>query len=288
MVHDDSVPHGGARDSLWGPTGAHEGVRRLIGPTVRWVAAQHRAVLRQALGPDANRVMPTVAAATLNIEATVARRVEARLPEILRDEVRRLFEDALSGSESPSARLLAGSEKTAEGGLSVGRGGEDDEEPGLSAHETGRPEEPQGDRSDWEGWNRGDHLNEALVPAFEAISVGNADSSRSKALAGGENDRDAPESSDHELYEGTVTLALEPMKAIGQVVEFIRALCLHPEIRLAKMSSTPKDGVAIWLALRQPVRLEEILPTIEGVSGITTSADTAETGQHRTLTVQLK
>ena len=70
-------------------------VRHLIAPTVRWIAAQHRAVLRQALGRDGAEIMAKIEAATMDLEATVARSVEGGLQEIISDEVRSLFEDAL-------------------------------------------------------------------------------------------------------------------------------------------------------------------------------------------------
>ena len=70
-------------------------VLRFIAPSVRWIAAQHRALLRQALGPQGHKAMARLVAETLEIEAEVARRVEARLPELLLHEVRGVFEDLL-------------------------------------------------------------------------------------------------------------------------------------------------------------------------------------------------
>ena len=94
--------------------GQHEDVRQLLAPTVRWIAAQHRAVLRQALGRDGAEVMAKVEAATVDLEATVARSVEARLQELMRDEVRSLFEHALSCIESlPACAIVNGAQSLA-------------------------------------------------------------------------------------------------------------------------------------------------------------------------------
>lgn len=87
-----------------GSESQREWIRKLIAPTVRWIAAQDRALIRQALGEEADQVLDALAAGTEELEDTVCQRVEALLPELLRGEVHRVIEEAISGVEG----MLAG------------------------------------------------------------------------------------------------------------------------------------------------------------------------------------
>ena len=96
MVAQNSRLHRAVESRTPSLGGQSDEILRLIAPTVRWIAAQERARLRQSLGPQGERVMGRLAAEAREMEATVARQVEARLPEVLQAEVRRTLESALS------------------------------------------------------------------------------------------------------------------------------------------------------------------------------------------------
>ena len=225
---------------LTGSDDQDQAVLALVTPTVRWLVAQERSRLRQALGPEATQIMADVESATEELETVVARKVEARLPELLWGEVHRLFDAALSGREGLSAglqRALIGQREArgAAGPVVGGSGG-------------------------WKAKTEDSVLR--VHPGVEVVAGQLSASPRNKEETA-EADEGFPE---HELYEGTVMLTLEGDRTISQVVQFVRELCREPEIRLQKLRRTHKRGVDIWLALRRPIRLKNVIPNIEGVT----------------------
>ena len=227
---------------LTGSDDEDQAVLALVTPTVRWLVAQERSRLRQALGPEAGQIMADVESATEELEAVVAKEVEARLPELLWGEVHRLFQAALSGRESQPAGLQRAliDQREARGvasGVADGR----------------------------KGWGCEAKAEDSVLrvhPGVEAVAGQFSASPRNAAGAEAE-DGGSPED---ELYEGTVMLTLEWDRAILQVVQFVREVCREPEIRLQRLTRTHKRGVKIWLALRRPMHLKKVMPNIEGVT----------------------
>ena len=303
-----------------------QGIGELIAPTVRWMAAQHRAVLRQALGPDAHRIISLLEDATVGLEATVARRLETRLPEVIRDEIRRAYVDALKGAEDMPVDFGGGSGDTlgtegVSGELVRGL-----EAPGFETEDVNeRSHLDRGAQTalelegatfrelEWQPadsglyWRAPDPRDVGgetdLDPegaAFRELKWQPADSGlywrASKTLGLGESQAggfdpahstDEPSEPDvDELYEGIVLLTVKADDGIGQIVQFVRDLCRRPDVRLRKMTCSPNEVVEISLALRQPLSLGRILPTIEGVSQVSTSPEPGR-AQQRMLIVQL-
>ena len=102
MVNKKSDVKYGRDRQVAGAPGSNQEIRRLVAPSVRWIAAQHRVLLRHALGADADRILAKLETDTAGLEATVANRVAASLTGLLHREVRRVFDDALQGIEGGS------------------------------------------------------------------------------------------------------------------------------------------------------------------------------------------
>ena len=102
---------------------------------------------------------------------------------------------------------------------------------------------------------------------------------------------------DDQMYEGPVRLLVEPATDIAQVLGIVRDLQMHPQLRVVQLKTASKLGVEIILAVREPVRLRELLAAIEGVSQVVhdetpgsgdlqASPDAAE-NRERVLSLQL-
>ena len=74
-------------------------IKSLIGPAVAESVSQYHGLLRQGLELEVNRIINEFETATADIESTVALRVKARLHELVEQEVRNVFNNALSNAE---------------------------------------------------------------------------------------------------------------------------------------------------------------------------------------------
>lgn len=79
--------------------------------------------------------------------------------------------------------------------------------------------------------------------------------------------------SDDGVYEGTVKLTLELGDDILAVVHLVRELRLMPQIRLLRLASNAKKEVGIWLRLREPLRLKQMLSKMQQVAQVTASPE---------------
>ena len=90
-------------------------------------------------------------------------------------------------------------------------------------------------------------------------------------------------------------LLLEATTGIGQVIQFLRDLCMKPAIRLLKLVGNHGERVGVWVALREPLDLMGMLPKIEGVSLVTElrraeprrSSTNASSAAHRRFLAQI-
>ncbi len=72
-----------------------------------------------------------------------------------------------------------------------------------------------------------------------------------------------------EVYEGTVKLQVEAKQSVRQVIQFVDALRSKSDFRMLQLvGSHDEGGVGIWLGLRAPLRLREVLMQMEGVSRV--------------------
>jgi hypothetical protein len=83
-------------------------------------------------------------------------------------------------------------------------------------------------------------------------------------------------------------LWLGPNASIAQVVRFVRELSREPRIRLLRLGGRhEREDIGIWLALRQPLDLKQILLGIDVVSGVSITPISEKPGTDPILTVEL-
>ena len=237
------------------------GLRPLILPSVRWVAAQERAALRQSGAPAASTALERLDSETQGLEETVIRRIESQLLELVHAEVRGVYETALQAEQT---------------------------HPGLPKSPT--PESTEKKPSPF-------HVPPVRLHTADAASGTVSSRARpapKRAPASipwlGRRRRGIGFSAagvDSE-YEGNVMLWLGPNASIAQVVRFVRELSREPRIRLLRLGGRhEREDIGIWLALRQPLDLKQILLGIDVVSGVSITPISEKPGTDPILTVEL-
>ena len=84
------------------------------------------------------------------------------------------------------------------------------------------------------------------------------------------HDEDAPKSGGmSEVYEGTVKLRVDATDSFRQVIQFVEALRQKAGFRLLKLVGGFEDGVDIWVGLKAPIAINEVLMTMPGVAQVT-------------------
>jgi pSer/pThr/pTyr-binding forkhead associated (FHA) protein len=98
-----------------------------------------------------------------------------------------------------------------------------------------------------------------------------------------------------ELYEGTVQLKVtaeggNARASMGLALRFTQNLRQRPEFRLLRLTKDPDGAVDVWLGLRQPTPLRDILRDIEDVAKVSPPAgrDLSPGSDDAPLTVVLK
>ncbi len=77
-----------------------------------------------------------------------------------------------------------------------------------------------------------------------------------------------PPTSAAEVYEGTVKLRVNATDAHRQVIQFVEELRQNSAFRLLKLVGGYEVGVDIWLGLRAPLSVKEVLLGMKGVSEV--------------------
>jgi pSer/pThr/pTyr-binding forkhead associated (FHA) protein len=140
---------------------------------------------------------------------------------------------------------------------------------------------PKAETVQFELDENGDDIDRSPTWMGEAISAGAA--STEAILAEYEQAKD--------LYEGTARLnVLKVSGSMKQVVEFANHLSETEDFRVLRMARTVSDGVDIWVALRQPILLQETLSEFTGVEKVspTRGRDLSIQSSDPPLTVMLK
>ena len=117
------------------------------------------------------------------------------------------------------------------------------------------------------------------VPTSEGNRPEASDGDRIVAPAG---EGDGANLTDHEADnsnpkdEGNVTVTVHADGNVQLVVQFVHDLRQRSEIRLQRLTSEPDGGVKLWLGLREPLRLKDMLEKLQGVSSVEKFTDTAD------------
>ncbi|MFQ6027003.1 MAG: response regulator transcription factor [Dehalococcoidia bacterium] len=90
------------------------------------------------------------------------------------------------------------------------------------------------------------------------------------------------------VYEGTVRLMVESRGSIRQLMNFVGELRQNPQYRLLRLvANQHKEGMDVWLGLREPVSLKAQVLEMAGVASVETVTDSAPAENEHTLCVQL-
>ena len=115
---------------------------------------------------------------------------------------------------------------------------------------------------------------DSIDPAFTR-GPGTVDGHRRDGL---DNIRDGLESHPaSDIYEGTVRLNVGIEGQVRLVVSFVTELRLNPRLRLLRLVGNPPENVAIWVALREPTPLKQVLAKMEEVAEVSGSPGTLST-----------
>ena len=100
--------------------------------------------------------------------------------------------------------------------------------------------------------------------------------------------QDPSREANSEIYEGTVRLTITTSGAISGLLDLVGELREDPQFRLLRLvANHRKEGMDIWLGLRQPLSLRTILLNIKGVSQVTMNDDPASGANEPRLIVVL-
>lgn len=101
----------------------------------------------------------------------------------------------------------------------------------------------------------------------------------------------APDNSrepDEGVYEGTVRLTITTPGAVSGLLAFVGELRQNPGFRLLRLvANQSREGMEIWLGLREPLSLKTVLLKMEGVSQVTTPAEPISNESEPALIVRL-
>lgn len=71
-----------------------------------------------------------------------------------------------------------------------------------------------------------------------------------------------------EIYEGIVHINVQIGGQVRSIIDFVASLRHNPSMRLLRMVGNPPNNVVIWLSLREPMPLEQILDHMEAVTEV--------------------
>ena len=284
---------------------------------VRRMVAQSGALLRQQLEHKVkqepmlydqarvDQIIGQFGAASEDVQAIIADRVRSRLISHIHQEVLRLLEDALSDSEESledpiwnhrveqapptitrqPPRQSEGQRPTVEeedtrGGPQTGG----EEFPGGEGTTGVPPAQHPPEPAALATAEEQDEVTEVSQTALssESTEQGLDLTSDSQGLPG-----DPPQGLLGELYEGTVMLRVDATDSVRQVIQFVDALRRKSDFRLLQLVGNHDQGVGVWLGLRAPVLLKEILLQMEGVAEVDASGWLEQHGHEPQLKVRL-
>ncbi len=238
----------------------HDTFTAMVGQMV----VQCKALLRQQLEHKATkqpllydqerigRIMAEFEAGSADIQDAIAARVMSRLTHHVQQEVMRVLQDALTdAAQSLEDPLWEQSDTSGYvGWIQRGDSAEDETVAEETVAEPSRPE-----------------------PVAAAEPVSNVESRVEEIASSVEEagpDEDAPRSGDiGEVYEGTVKLRVDATDSFRQVIQFVEALRQKAGFRLLKLVGGFEDGVDIWVGLKAPIAINEVLMGMPGVAQVT-------------------
>ena len=250
---------------------SHDTFTAMVGQMV----VQCKALLRQQLEHKATkqpllydqerigRIMVEFEAGSADIQDAIAARVMSRLTHHVQQEVMRVLQDALADAAQSLEDPLWEQSKTWGNAGWIQRSDTLAEEmveaPTQSeAEAVVRPEPIVRDEPE-------------PVAVAEPVSIVE---SRVEEIASSVDepgrDEEAPQRRGMgEVYEGTVKLRVDATDSFRQVIQFVEALRQKAGFRLLKLVGGFEDGVDIWVGLKAPIAINEVLVAMPGVAQVT-------------------
>jgi len=264
-----------AADTRASDTGlSHDTFTAMVGQMV----VQCKALLRQQLEHKATkqpllydqerigRIMAEFEAGSADIQDAIAARVMSRLTHHVHQEVMRVLQDALSdAAESLEDPLWEQSNTWGNAGWN--QRGDSVEEESVAAEKVEESTQP-------EPVVRPEAIVREEPEPVAAVEPVSAVESRVEEIASsieeGGDGEEAPRSGGMaEVYEGTVKLRVDATDSFRQVIQFVEALRQKAGFRLLKLVGGFEDGVDIWVGLKAPIAINEVLMTMPGVAQVT-------------------
>jgi DNA-binding response OmpR family regulator len=100
----------------------------------------------------------------------------------------------------------------------------------------------------------------------------------------------APTTADDDaFYEGTVRLTVTTLGAVSHLINFVSELRQNSRFRLLRLvANQHKEGMDIWLGLREPLLLRSALGEVKGVSEVTVSPEVPSENEEPVFKVLLE
>lgn len=314
MINEENGFHEDSTQEISPATSQAAGeIQNLIAPAIQQTVSQYHGLLRQGLEREVQRIVREFETATADIETSITKRIKSRMMDLVNDEVRRVFDDALSSAESAlidptrdmgiSRRPPISQERAPQPPIEQAPIEQVPIEhaPSREAHS---PNSPDDDDDGGGGgrvnafWSSQDDQGTESLPEridqgptpIQTHSPGEEPQYQDSDVQIATNNQlnvDPVIPAEDEVYEGTVRLNVEANGCIRQVVHFVRELRQKPELRLLRLVGNNREGVDILIGLREPLLLNKMLPQIEGVTIVSTSLGSSESGGERLLNVRL-
>ncbi|MCH8896779.1 MAG: response regulator transcription factor [Chloroflexi bacterium] len=90
------------------------------------------------------------------------------------------------------------------------------------------------------------------------------------------------------IYEGTVRLTVSTLGPVRNLINFVSELRQSPQFRLLRLvANQHKEGMDIWLGLREPLEFVQILASMAGVHDVSPGSDSSQGEEEQLLIVTL-
>ena len=212
-----------------------------------------------------------------DIQDAIAIRVSESISELIRIEVRKVLQDALGDLQA----AISDPAGPVEDGRETSRGVVE-QTPIVGA-------ERQAD----DGLTTGGEAPETLPiartdPPAEAAAVGpSTDDPPPEVMPQtADVDSESHQVLDDTVYQGSVKVSVESHGMIKEMMRFLNEVSGHPDLHVRQVLGS-YGTVTVWLALRKPLRLRQILLDMEMVTLVTARRSSAAKGSEYLLDVEL-
>ncbi|MFQ5874450.1 MAG: hypothetical protein ACE5JL_11710 [Dehalococcoidia bacterium] len=195
------------------------------------------------------RVLQEFEASIPDIQDAISKRVADSVSELIRQEVRRVLQDAMSDLQDAVIEP-ASEEERGEVASAAGTGAESGE------RSPGKEETPK-EQADQRP------TGQEVYPTIDETERQPADRLSGETGAPEEGDEAA-----HDLiFEGHVKVGVDTHGSPKQMVRFLNQVTAHPQMGMLQMVGNYRDAT-VWLALRRPVPLKDLLLEMDNVSEV--------------------